>query len=375
MICPIVLIFGMPAWTQDSAVEITVLNLNSNQNYNMKWADTGAVIQPPHWTSAGKSEPVFYPRFKTINVDATFEVSEPYSGAIWIRATGTDGLTVPTEYLWLQASDSFVIETQTFEEAGTMTDNTIGYDGLQLDWYYSFDSSSGPWEYAGSTVNPCYIIFDIPHPPWSRNGGYDGGIPVYVEVMDFACVTANTAARVDQAYTDIIEKLYGYMEYDGGQHFTVQSALNFYIQDFVWHCNGYSSGPSEGNDCRDFGNFSLCLTGAIGDPGVRVVRIVDPGGPFQTHPIYPARWASPAHTGVLWNYHQLNYNTWLGWWYMIDGSLKLDSNIYNGNQWDPPGILAKYDIHWDDYVETLSSSDLTDLWNSDSCNLVEGPRP
>ncbi|MFH1739915.1 MAG: hypothetical protein ABIH23_12970 [bacterium] len=56
---------------------------------------------------------------------------------------------------------------------------------------------------------------------------------------------------------------------------------------------------------------------------------------------------------------------------MIDASVKLDSVPNSGNVWDPPGILAKYDIYWDDYIEHLTNQDLTADQTYASCTLSE----
>ncbi len=58
--------------------EITKLNLNSANNYNMKWGGDNRVIVAPHWVKDTTSEPVFYPMTSAINVRPKFELSEPW---------------------------------------------------------------------------------------------------------------------------------------------------------------------------------------------------------------------------------------------------------------------------------------------------------
>jgi len=363
--------------------EITELNLNSGNNYNMKWGVDKRVIVAPQWVKDTTSEPVFYPMTSAINVCPKFELSEPWgsvAGTARVCATDTiSGITVPQSSTPIPAyATEFSIETQTIAHADQLTDSMIGGETLNFNWKYSFDGGY-TWEDAGTTSNFCYVTFAAPTAPWSTNG-YDG-IPVYVEMMDYACSAMSGATDEFSAIQKLTMATAGFMIYDGSMHYTGEYYVDdFYVREFVEDCNGYISGPAEKNDCRDFACVADTLGAAIGiSDNIQIYAFWrDNGEPYHDFPTLPIK---PAGMGdvvsVTWEFHQLNYRKPASTKMMSDGSLLLDSD--NNEFWTSPGILANYDIDWDDYefklVRYLYRYPTADQEDIPYCVINEGVRP
>jgi len=360
--------------------EITELNLNSGNNYNMKWGVDKRVIVAPQWVKDTTSEPVFYPMTSAINVCPKFELSEPWgsvAGTARVCATDTiSGITVPVSSTPIPAyATEFSIETQTIAHADQLTDSMIGGETLNFNWKYSFDGGY-TWQDAGTTSNFCYVTFDLPIAPWSTNG-YDG-IPVYVEMMDYACSAMSGATDEFSAIQKLTMGTAGFMIYHSTMHYTGGGYKDsLYVGEFVKDCNGYTSGPAEGDDCRDFSCVADSLGAAVGldEKDVQIVAICRSVTPywFSTRPVKPAGQSVSGATN--WAFHEVNYIPAPGTWMMSDGSLLLDGDDNDGNGWTSPGILANYDLDWDDYVYKLSTLTLAYIGYWDCCSLNEGIRP
>jgi len=245
--------------------------------------------------------------------------------------------------------------------------NQIAVFQLTFDWEYSLDMGI-TWLSAGYTQNPCYVAFDYPKPPW-------GALPVYVEIMELACNGMWGATTAQAAVQQLTPGLHSYLMYDQFMHFSgISIPGDFYVRSFVCRCNGLSSGPAEGNDCRDFANIIKSLTAAVGIDFVNICAFNNNGGPFLTRPIKPAK-LSPLNNGTNWSFHQINYEIWGAWWYMIDGSLLLDYDQIDANGWTSPGFLANYNIGWSDYTLRLSNFSLSSIGGWSTISLLEGVRP
>ncbi len=120
-----------------------------------------------------------------------------------------------------------------------------------------------------------------------------------------------------------------------------------------------------------------CMSAAVGitDSWVRIAAVDRNGFPsFSTRPIKPSG-QSAENNGVRWKFHEINYRPVPGTWDMSDASLLLDGDTNDGNGWTSPGVLANYDIDWDDYDDKLTSYTLDEIDNWGSCYLSEDPRP
>ncbi len=356
----IIIFFGIISSAQaDLTISIGELNLQSNSNYNMKWGVEGRVITSPHWTSEGKSEPVFYPMDRSINVDAKFDLSESWDSSqhtVWVKATNGTTDTIETSALLNYGDWYFTIETSTWQNAGSWTNNKIGNVGLEFFWYYSLDGMQ-TWNYAGYTINSCYIVFNGPLSLWSTNG--IDNIPVYVEMMDAACMAMEDAATVSEAIDKLTISIYGWMTYDGNIHYTFPSYTNlFYIKEWT-EDSKYDHGPKEGNDCRDFSVVYKILAATIGI-NVECVLFTP-----QIPPSFQVRWIKPSDlspsNNYLWEYHLFNSKfegilTWDD--KALDSSLKLDSDANDANGWTNPGLLPNNDIRLYNYKVRLSNADV-----------------
>ncbi|MFH1737607.1 MAG: hypothetical protein ABIH23_01275, partial [bacterium] len=288
------------------------------------------------------------------------------------------GITVPLSSTVVHHNDTyFEIETQTVARAEQLTDYKIGGVNLNFNWKYSFDSGY-TWEDAGTSSNFCYVTFAKPIAPWSTDG-YTG-IPVYVEMMDYACCAMSGATDEFNALQKLTLGTAGFMIYDGTKHYTGNSYVSyFYVREFVKDCNEYTSGPAEGNDCRDFSCAADSLAAAMGVDSLitAFARNTWPTAPhdFATKPIKYAggTWVWSA----TFEYHQVNYlpESSFPLWDISDGSLLLDS--VPGGWWTNPGILADYDITYADYVTQLVESgfDIGEFLDQNYCTLSEGVRP
>ena len=358
----------------DPTISIGELDLRSSSNYNMKWGVEGRVITAPHWVNGTTMEPVFYPMNKPVNLDAKFFLSESWDSGlqtVWVKAnSGQDLLTIVTSGLINFGDTHFTIETQTMQYAGALTNNKIGNVGLSFDWYYSLNGQQD-WIYAGTTTNPCYIVFDTPISPWSTNG--IGDLPVYVEMMDAACMAMEDAASETEAISKLTIGMHGWMKYDGQHHFTFHSFTNTcYLREFVV-MSSYEQGPTEGNDCRDFAAFYNLFAAAV---GIDVINLIFHKGDYSTD--YQTRWVKPAKIDpcrITWPYHLIN--AIYGGSNVIDASLLLDSDANDGNGWTSPGILANNDLTINQYVAGLTTDiplycQLTDMFPAD---LSETERP
>ncbi|HOE11038.1 MAG TPA: hypothetical protein PLQ35_08510 [bacterium] len=289
-------------------------------------------------------------------------------------ATDTiSGITVPVSSTPIPAyATEFSIETQTIAHANQLTDSKIGTVSLNFNWKYSFDYGD-TWEDAGTTSNVCYVILYYPAEPWSVDGY--SGIPVYVEMMDYACSAMSGATDEFSAIQKLTTATAGFMIYNGSMHYTGEDYVDdFYVRDFVLLCNG-SQGPNERNDCRDFSCVSDCLDAAVGIDWIHFAGMAnEEGGTFVTKYIKAANISSGT---TEWVYHEMSYTEKPSTWNMGDASLLLDSNEGDSG-WTSPGIQVKYNMDWEDYEPKLTDATLDWVYlNSEwsACVLNEGPRP
>ena len=195
------------------------------------------------------------------------------------------------------------------------------------------------------------------------------------------------ATSYNDAWDKLSSELNSWLTYNGSQHFTYPDLTSeFWIEDFLSK-SSMESGPTEGNDCRDFAVLANIFVSAVGLEFATtfntvgfyfLTEILDENGnpilvyvPFTTHWIKPAK-ATATYTN--WNFHVVNSQSMFN--KIADASLRLDGDSDDSNQWTEAGsILPSMNIDPTTYKTKLTSATWPDFHQLPEPVMVEGLRP
>jgi hypothetical protein len=366
----IFLILSICALSFDSAADPTISIQEVNYNVtDMRWCIDQRTIVGPHWVKNATAEPIVFPYNNNVGMGVLFNLSEPWDCGTWpvfFKATGTDGLSIPqfTVYVSLGATQLEAYNIATTQTAGLMTSNKIGNDGLYFEWSYSLDEGD-TWLSAGTTLNSCYVTLGSLTHPWINN-------PVYVEIMELACMGMAGQGNESGALQALGNSLYPWMKYLHTRRFTYDGFVNdFHIRTFISEST-QDHGPNRGNDCRDFACVYECLASAVGisSANLSISHKNYPNNTFQT------RWLRPANmsgvgtpTKYPFLYHVYNYRLESSVAKIADCSHKMDLD-WDEDHFDDY-LYANLDINRSDYHSRLSLETLVKYGDSGTCVNTE----